>query len=343
MRSLLRWFLGYVDVRLYGHQVNRFVNLCSRNGVHLWNIKRDVEHFLRVFLRLSDFYSIKPFLRKTRTKLRVIRRHGFPFWCHRHPHLKWFPVLILLILCLYIYSRTLIWEIHITGNDNVTEHQLLEVLAEQNVTLGSKSANLDCAALEYTIRNRFSEIGWVSVYYVHTKLYIDVRESLYGQQDAYIPDGKRYDYVANKEGRVYSIVTRSGTPIVTDGAYVKAGEVLVEGYYYAYDDSGAIKQTKLVRADAQVLADVIYDFGIPITELEIMSLKISGNDTDAGLRRVGREKLLRYLEILEDNRVIILDTKVYLEKNERSIVYRGKIVAREEIGINILVEEFLQE
>ena len=67
MKRLFRWLRGYVDVRLYGHQVNRFINLCSRNGIHLWNISHDLQHFIRVHFRLRDFYALKPFLRKTKT------------------------------------------------------------------------------------------------------------------------------------------------------------------------------------------------------------------------------------------------------------------------------------
>jgi similar to stage IV sporulation protein len=343
MKRLIRWFCGYIDVRLYGHQVNRFINLCSRNGIHLWDIKRDLEHYFRVLLRLRDFYALKPFLRKTRTRIRIIGRHGFPFWCHRHPHLKWVPVFALIVLCVYIYSRTLIWEIQIQGNDLITDYELLQVLEEQSVAIGCKSSSLDCSSLEYEIRKRFTEIGWVSVYYEHTRLCVDVRESLYGEQEDFPPDTNRYDLIANKDAYVFSIVTRAGTPVITADTYVKKGDLLVKGFFYAYDDSGAIKTTKKVRAQAQILGDVVYDFCVPITEIEIMSIKISGADFEVSLRRLGQEKLRYYLELLENNGAVILDTKVIIEKNEKSVVYRGKIYAREEIGTNILVEELGQE
>ena len=143
MDRLFRWFLGYIDVRLHGRQINRFINLCSRNGIHLWNMSHDIEHFIRVCFRLKDFYLLKPFLRKTKTKLRILGRHGFPFWCHRHPHLKWFPVLLLVIICLLIYSRTFIWEIQIQGAEKVSEYELLKVLEEHEITVGKKSSHLD--------------------------------------------------------------------------------------------------------------------------------------------------------------------------------------------------------
>lgn len=343
MDKLLRWFRGYIGVRLYGHQVNRFINLCSKNGIHLWNITHDLHHYIRAHFRLRDFYILKPFLRKTKTKLKIISRHGFPFWCHRHPRLKWFPVLLIIILCLLVYSRSYIWEIQIQGNEKIPEHELLQVLEEHNVTVGQKSNVLDCTALEYEIRKKFSDIGWISIYLENTKLYIDIRESLYGEQEEIVADGKRYDLIANKDAYIHTMVTRCGTSVVESDMYIKKGDLLVKGTFDVLDDSGAIKQTKKVRAEAYILGDVVYNFCVPITEIEIMALKLSDHYTDVALYRIGNEKLSYFLDILEKNGVIILNKSVMIEKKEKSIVFYAKIYAREQIGTNILVEEVLEE
>jgi hypothetical protein len=48
------------------------------------------------------------------------------------------------------------------------------------------------------------------------------------------------------------------------------------------------------------------------------------------------------LQKLEDNEIIILDSKVNLEKREKYVCFRVKIYAREQIGINIPVEEVVE-
>ena len=339
MDRLFRWFLGYIDVRLHGRQINRFINLCSRNGIHLWNISHDIEHFIRVCFRLKDFYLLKPFLRKTKTKLRILGRHGFPFWCHRHPHLKWFPVLLLVIICLLIYSRTFIWEIQIHGAEKVSEYELLKVLEEHEITVGKKSSHLDYSKIEYEIRNRFADIGWVSVYMLNTKLCIDIRESLYGEFEDNISDGQRYDLIANKDAYIHTMVTRYGTAIVGPGTFVKKGDLLVAGIYQVLDDSGLVKLTPKTRAESYILGDVVYEFYFPITELEIMALKISDHYNDVALFRMGNDKLKFYIDELEKNDVLILDQMLKIEKKEKSIVVHGIVYAREQIGENILMEE----
>ena len=58
MRHLWQWICGYICVCIKGRQVNRFLNLCSRNGIHLWRINYDIEHVLRDNIRLKDFYEL---------------------------------------------------------------------------------------------------------------------------------------------------------------------------------------------------------------------------------------------------------------------------------------------
>lgn len=339
MERWWRWFCGYIQVGLRGRQINRFLNLCSRNNISLWNVTQDIEHYIKVHLRLRDFYFLKPFLRKTKTKLRIIGRHGFPFWCYRHPRLKWFPVFLLALACLGIYSSTFIWDIRIEGNYQVSEQELLQFLAEQEIEIGKKRNSVDCSQIEYDIRKKFGQLGWVSVYMDRTNLYVEVRESLYDKHEDYVRETKRYDLVANKDAYIYSMITRAGTAVVEQGAYVKAGEVLVEGLCDIYDDAGVVKETLQLKAEAQILADVEYEYLEPLNEMEIVSLKIAGLYTDEMLNYIGNIKINRFLENLEENGVIILDKSVMIEKNEKSIAFRMRIKAREELGINIPVEE----
>lgn len=339
MEKLWRWFCGYIQVGLRGRQMNRFLNLCSRNGISLWNVSQDIEHYLKVHLRLRDFYILKPFLRKTKTTLRIIGRHGFPFWCYRHPKLKWFPVFVLGIVCMAIYSSTFIWDIRIEGNNQVSEQELLHFLAENEIEVGKKRNAVDCSELEYNIRKNFGQLGWVSVYMDRTNLYVEVRESLYDEHEDYVKETRRYDLIANKDAYIYSMVTRAGTAVVEQGTHVKEGDVLVEGLCDIFDDAGVVKETLQLKAEAQILADVEYEYSIPLNEMEILSLKIAGLYNDKMLNYIGNIKFNRFLENLEENGVIILDKSVMIEKNEKNVALRIRIKAREEIGINIPVEE----
>lgn len=343
MRHFWEWLCGYICVCINGRQVNRFLNLCSRNGIHLWRIRYDMEQSLRANLRLRDFYDLKPYLRKTKTKLRILSKKGFPFWCHRHPKLKWFLCLCLCLIGIGFYSLNFVWNIEVKGNTRVSTQDIIDCLLENEVEIGKKKAVIDCAGLEIILRESFHQLGWVSVYIEHTRLCIEVKESLYDTVDyldtAY---GKRYDLVANKDAKIASIVTRAGKAVVKADAYVKQGDVLVLGQNEIYDDSGMVKDTLYFKAQAEIWGDVIYETRVPISEIEILSMKIAGNYDETMLMRMGYHKLQTFLDNLEAHEVIILDTVGMLEYKEKNICFYAKIYAREQIGINIPVEEVLE-
>ncbi len=343
MRHLWQWFCGYVCICLKGHQVNRFFNLCSKNGIHLWRISHELENEFRAHIRLRDFFLLKPYLKKTHTKLWIVSRKGFPFWCNKHPRLKWMFVLGFLLICISIYSLNFIWSIEISGNSKISTNEMLDFLAEQNVTTGKKSEYIDCTYIEYLLRQEYVELGWVTVYVDHTKLCIEVKESLYNEyENNTTTEYSQYDLVADKDAYIHSIITRSGTSMVNVGKHVKKGDVLVLGQYEVFDDSGEVKEIRRLRADALIYGDVVYTFVDTVSEMEILSLKMAGSYTDEMLLFIANQKISHYIENLEENGVIILEKNVMIDKNEKNIMFIGKILVREQIGINIPAEEKLE-
>ncbi len=342
MNRLFRWFGGYVHISLSGRQINRFLNLCSRNDILIWNVTQDIGRYVRAHLKLKDFFYIKPFLKKTHTHINILGKHGYPFWCYRHPKLKWFPLYILMAGCIMAYSSTFVWQIKIEGNQIVSEQELLQFLETQNVEPGQKLSNIDCAQLEYNIRQNYNELGWVSVYIDKTSLHIDIRESLYEMHQEHVLDKKRYDIVANKDAHIYSLITRTGKALVVQGADVKKGDVLIEGTCDILNDNGEIKEVLQKKADALIIGDVEYIYVDALTDIELVALKIAGLYTDDALYDIAYKKINQFVEILEENGVIILDKSVMIDKYTKAIVFRAKITAREEIGITVPVEEITE-
>lgn len=343
MRHFWQWLCGYICVCVKGRQVSRFLNLCSRNGIRLWRITYDMEQSLRANMRLRDFYHLKPYLRKTKTKLRVLSKKGFPFWCHRHPRIKWFLCICIFLISIGIYSLNFVWKIEVKGNTKVSTQEIISCLQENEVDVGQKIDTIDCSGIEILLREQFHQLGWVSVYVNHTNLCIEVKESLYDTTEHLGTEfGRAYHLIANKDAEIYSIVTRAGTAVVTEGMSVKQGDILVLGQNEIFDDSGAVKETLYFRADAQIWGDVIYEIEIPFSEMEILSLKIAEKFDDAMLLRMGFHKLQQTLQKFDANEVIILKTIGMIEEKEKNICYRARIYAREQIGTNIPVEEVLE-
>lgn len=343
MRHFWQWLSGYICVCIKGRQINRFLNLCSRNGIHLWRIRYHMEQEIYANLKFRDFYDLKPYLRKTKTRLKVISKKGFPFWCHRHPRLKWFMCVCFILLCIAAYSTCFVWNIQIKGNTQVPTEKILECLKQNNINVGQKKAGVDCSGIEILLRKQFQQLGWVSAYFENTNLCIEVKESLYDVMDnELLEHGKRYDFVANKDAQIVSIVTRSGKAIVEKSQRVKKGDVLVLGFNEIYDDTGEIKEIILLKADALVYGDVVYEFIVPLTEIEIVSMKLAKSFDESSLLHLGYQKSIVLEEKLKQSDVTILDKEIIIQKEDKKINFLVTIYAREQIGVNIPVEEVLE-
>ena len=334
MRHFWQWLCGYLCIHLRGRQLNRFLNLCSKNHIRLWKISRDMEHSIRLYIGLKDFYYLKPYLRKTKTKMKILSKKGFPFWCYRHPRLKWLFVFLILCFCMIIYQFQYIWQIEIHGNEKISTYEIISFLEKNNIEAGTKRAVIDCSGLEYALRENFRDCGWVSVYINKTKLCIEMKESLYNVYEADDDlDSVQYNLVAECDATIHSIVF--------EGQKVQAGDTLVLGQCEIYDDAGIQKEVLHFRADALIYAKRKRIIPIPMSEIEILTLKSTNNFNNERLFALANQKLQPILENLEENGVIILDKNVMIDKEEKNIVFVSEITTIEQFGINILAEEQL--
>ena len=220
----------------------------------------------------------------------------------------------------------------------------MECLQANQVDIGLEKESIDCSGVETLLREQFHQFGWVSVYFNRTNLCVEVKESLYDtMDDSQVEEGRKYNFIANKDAEIVSIVTRAGKAVVKKGDSVKKGDVLVIGENEIYDDNGEVKETLYFKADALIYGDVVYEIEIPISEMEIAALHIAGQYNDTMLLNLGCQKLAFYLEKMEEHGVILLDKNISIHKEEKNICFRAKIYAREQIGINIPAEEVRED
>lgn len=80
---LIRWSKGYVDFSAYGKFPERFINLTTRNGINVWNLK-PVQNGLTATMQVYDYKNIRSIASKSKLRLRVTGRHGLPFYAQRY-------------------------------------------------------------------------------------------------------------------------------------------------------------------------------------------------------------------------------------------------------------------
>ena len=116
MLYVFRYMKGFLRIRISGFSPERFMNLCSNHGIVLWDIFPG-QCYYEMNISLSDFYRLKAVLRKTKTRVHILSKKGFPFVLVRWKSRKIFLSGFLFCFCLLIYLSTFICVCRKLGTD----------------------------------------------------------------------------------------------------------------------------------------------------------------------------------------------------------------------------------
>ena len=315
MIRFLKYMKGYLRVRVWGFSPERFMNLCSNKGILLWDIVREGDVYY-MNITLKGFWEIRPIAKKTGARVAILERYGLPFFLPRLLKRKMFVLGLVLAVVFWTVSSFFIWDINLNGNYQITDDVFQNFLKENQVRIGMRRDELDIQELEKQIRRQFPQITWASARLDGTKLLIDIKEndapiatrehavdekhSMGGAQDA-----PGTDLVAEYNGRVVSIIVRSGVPKVAIGDTVEKGTVMVEGKVPVYNEDATVREYSYVDADADIMLEHASEFtaSLPFDHTE--------------KRYTGREKSSHYIKLG--------DRSWALPKNRPFLVYDSVI------------------
>lgn len=251
MLKFIKFFRGYLYVRLTGYSPERFFNLCGNAGIVLWELHKEETGYV-FYISLRAFRRLKPMLRKSGTQIRILKRVGLPFLLFRYRKHRFFAIGILAAFVFLIVMSRFVWSVEISGNHQYSTQLLTKFLAEEQIGYGVRKREINCENAEILLRNHFSDITWVSVRLSGTRLYVEVQERLPAGSKEGEPALVASDLVTEVAGEVTSVLVRRGTALVQVGDEVEAGTVVVSGMIPIQDDSGETISYDLCAADADV-------------------------------------------------------------------------------------------
>lgn len=242
---------GYVRLRFWGEDPERFLNLCAYHKVPVWNLVSR-EKMYEMNTSVEGFRRLKRICRKSRVKIKIIGKHGLPFFFYRNKKRKAFFLGFFLGLgILFLLSRH-IWNIHVEGNVYNSTQTILNYLEELDVRHGVLKKDLDCSYIAAQMREKFPDITWVSAKISGSRLILEIKENGALEESKEAENTVPVDLTAQTSGTIVSMVTRQGTPLKRQGDTCAAGEVLVSGRLDIKNDSGEIIGYEYTQADGDI-------------------------------------------------------------------------------------------
>ena len=264
------YLLGYVTIEIEGYFIERFMNTCNSKKIFLWNIKRPKTTIMRVNVAIQDFKKLKPIIKKTKCRIKIIKKKGIPFIFHRYQKRKLFLLFFLLIMIGIVVLSNFIWNIEITGTDKIDKQEIEQMLANNDLKTGTSKIGLSTKEIIDQIRLERDDIAWIGIEISGTNAIVKIVEA--DLKLDIIPEDEYCNLVAQKEGMIVKVSAQNGTPLVKEGDIVTKGSVLVGGWL-----EGQYTGTRYVHATGEVQAKVWYSEKqkIPLKQIK---KEVTGNE-----------------------------------------------------------------
>lgn len=138
------------------------------------------------------------------------------------------------------------------GNEEIPDEEIIKILEENNVKIGTYKKKIDKEKLMNKIRLDRNDISWVGIELKGTNLKISISEADLAPS---VDNPKEINnIVADRDGEIAKLIVQSGTARVKEGDIVQKGDLLVEGIM-----EGQYTGIREVPAKAEIFAKVIYE------------------------------------------------------------------------------------
>ncbi len=266
--EFIRYLFGYIKFRAWGGFADRFINLCTKDEIPLWNI-RNINGNITASTTIDGYLSIRSAARKSGMRLRVTEKKGLIFFLKRNKlRTGLFLGFALSVLIITVLSQ-FVWSVSLVGNVTLDNDYILDTFEKYGVCVGSKISSVDTELAAQNAMSDIEKLSWASVNIKGSVMVIEVREKTDAPEiyDAQTPT----NLVAGEDGVILSIDVLYGNEEVKPGSAVLKGDLLISGLVSHPDGSES-----LIHADGYVKALVKKNKTFSYTDFSLYSQTAEG-------------------------------------------------------------------
>lgn len=250
--KIYNYLSGYVTVQADGPFTERLINICMHRDFAVWDIKRCGTERMIFNMSVEDFKQIRTPARRTKSRVRITKRHGLPFFIRRYRHRKLVMVGAIALAIMIWYSSTHIMGITVFGNNRIDTAAILSGLEECGLALGTATSRVVPDEVRNKMMSNIDELAWIGINANGSRVYIEVVERI-EKDEGIEDDGTACNLVASKDGEIEHLEIREGQTLVKAGSGVREGDVLVSGIV-----DSSISGFRYVKARGDVFAKTRY-------------------------------------------------------------------------------------
>lgn len=251
---LWNFLRGYVIILVEGYFIERFINICTRRQLFLWDIKRSGDTTATLKISIKGFKMLRPIAKKTHSRVRLVSKNGMPFILNKYKKRKAFVFGAFLFLLLINVVASFIWDVEVTGNQEVGRTKIVQELDNLGIRAGTLKYKVDPNKIANELMLKIDKLAWVGFEIRGTRVLVTVKERI--EPPDLVPKDIPCDIIARRDAIISSIVVKDGQGLVKNGDTVLKGQTLVTGVIKSKNEE---EGPRLVHALADIEARTWYE------------------------------------------------------------------------------------
>ncbi|MDL4841503.1 sporulation protein YqfD [Aquibacillus rhizosphaerae] len=263
------FFTGYVTIKVMGYHPELFFDLCARNNITVWNIKKLSDTECKGNIKLKDLSSVTSLRRNTIYKISFIEKNGLPFLTAKILFKRPLVIGLLLSILFVFFLSNIVWDVKVKGVHPELEKRIITELNKYGIQPGALKLKIGSPGeIQQQLLNDIPELLWVGVTEKGTTYHLEgVEKTVVEEKEEHGPR----NLVASKEGVIVDMFVSKGQPLVNVNDFVEKGDILVSGVLgKEKNDKENDKEEdeesdeNMVEAEAEIIAKTWYETEVNI-------------------------------------------------------------------------------
>ena len=144
MLFIYRFRRGFLRIEIRGDIAEALLNICAKNGIPLWSIKRRGS-VIRSFISVSDFRRLPALVAGSGLRVHILARYGLPFFTERYKERLGIPVGAALFFAFLSFMSGFVWSVGVEGNSAISKNELLAECRDLGIYEGMRKSDISPA------------------------------------------------------------------------------------------------------------------------------------------------------------------------------------------------------
>lgn len=238
---------SYVSFTLIGANCEEFLSEIINRYYKIYDIK-NIGGIIYAKTTPKTYIAISRYTHKHRVRMRIDKKVGVQI--KMLPYKKRYGVIlgILAYSAIIVLCSSCIWDIKISGNEKISDTQLLAALANNGIYAGAAPDTFDSGEVEFDMKLALEDLSWISIEKEGARVNVKVNERVITEDDK-LSTKTPCNVIAKHTGTIINTEVYRGTFLYEKGSAVREGDIIVSGI--VVDTAG---NNQYVSADAKIIA-----------------------------------------------------------------------------------------